>query len=48
MAVHHLAGASVPESMRINVPRLISDYYTLAPDPSQATACHGRETHIRI
>ena len=36
MAVHHLAGASVPESMRINVPRLISDYYTLAPDPSQA------------
>ncbi|MDY0227442.1 MAG: phosphoglucomutase (alpha-D-glucose-1,6-bisphosphate-dependent) [Desulfomicrobium apsheronum] len=36
MAVHPLAGASVPESMRINVPRLISDYYTLAPDPSQA------------
>ncbi|MBE1427143.1 phosphoglucomutase [Desulfomicrobium macestii] len=36
MAVHPLAGASVPESMRINVPRLISDYYTLAPDPSRA------------
>ncbi|SFM20375.1 phosphoglucomutase [Desulfomicrobium norvegicum] len=36
MAVHPLAGASVPESMRINVPRLISDYYTLAPDPLQA------------
>lgn len=35
MAVHPLAGASVPESMRINVPRLISDYYTLSPDPSQ-------------
>ena len=36
MAVHPLAGASVPESLRINVPRLISDYYTLTPDPSQA------------
>ena len=35
MAVHPLAGASVPESLRINVPRLISDYYTLNPDPSQ-------------
>ena len=34
MAVHPLAGASAPESMRINVPRLISDYYTLAPDPA--------------
>ncbi len=36
MAVHPLAGASVPESLRINVPRLISDYYTLDPDPSRA------------
>ena len=36
MAVHPLAGASVPESMRINVPRLTSDYYTLAVDPSRA------------
>lgn len=36
MAVHPLAGASVPESMRVNVPRLISDYYTLAVDPSRA------------
>ncbi|MGE4442673.1 MAG: phosphoglucomutase (alpha-D-glucose-1,6-bisphosphate-dependent) [Desulfomicrobium sp.] len=36
MAVHPLAGASVPESLRINVPRLISDYYTLEVDPSRA------------
>ena len=36
MAVHPLAGASVPESLRINVPRLISDYYTLDVDPSRA------------
>lgn len=36
MAVHPLAGAPVPESLRINVPRLISDYYTLEPDPSAA------------
>ena len=33
MALHPLAGASVPESLRINIPRLIADYYTLAPDP---------------
>jgi len=36
MSVHPLAGASVPESLRINVPRLISDYYTLEVDPSRA------------
>jgi phosphoglucomutase len=24
----------VPESLRINVPRLVSDYYTVAPDPA--------------
>ena len=34
MAAHPLAGAPVPESLRINVPRLISDYYTVAPDPA--------------
>jgi len=34
MAAHPLAGAPVPESLRINVPRLVSDYYTLEPDPS--------------
>jgi phosphoglucomutase len=34
MALHSLAGAPVPESLRINIPRLIADYYTLVPDPS--------------
>lgn len=33
MSHHPLAGSSVPEALRINVPRLISDYYTLNPDP---------------
>ncbi len=33
MSHHPLAGSSVPEALRINVPRLISDYYTLSPDP---------------
>jgi len=36
MAAHPLAGKPVPEDLRINVPRLISDYYTLEPDPSEA------------
>jgi phosphoglucomutase len=36
MAIHPLAGQPVPESLRINVPRLVSDYYTLQPDPSAA------------
>jgi phosphoglucomutase len=36
MASHPLAGQPVPESLRINVPRLVSDYYTLQPDPSAA------------
>lgn len=33
MATHSLAGQPVPESLRINVPRLVSCYYTDAPDP---------------
>lgn len=33
MSHHPLPGSSVPEALRINVPRLISDYYTLNPDP---------------
>jgi phosphoglucomutase len=33
MSHHPLAGSSVPEALRINVPRLISDYYSLNPDP---------------
>ena len=39
--VHELAGKPVPESMRANIPRLVSAYYTLRPDgedPSQRVA----------
>lgn len=32
MAVHELAGKPVPQSMLVNVPRLISEYYILHPD----------------
>lgn len=35
MGVHELAGKSAPESLRIDVPALISDYYTRHPDPRQ-------------
>lgn len=34
MAMHPLAGKPVPEALRVNVPRLISDYYTGVPNPS--------------
>ncbi|MBI4800826.1 MAG: alpha-D-glucose phosphate-specific phosphoglucomutase, partial [Desulfarculus sp.] len=41
MAVHPLAGQPAPPSLLINVPRLVSAYYTLEPeadDPAQAVA----------
>ena len=34
MAVHDLAGKPAPRSMLANIPRLITEYYTLQPDPS--------------
>jgi phosphoglucomutase len=34
MAVHPLAGQVAPYDSLINVPRLISAYYTLQPDPA--------------
>lgn len=47
MATHPLAGTPVPESQRINVPRLVSDYYTLVPDPAHAeqTVAFGTSGH---
>ncbi|MFH1137021.1 MAG: phosphoglucomutase (alpha-D-glucose-1,6-bisphosphate-dependent) [Pseudomonadota bacterium] len=36
MAVHPLAGQPAPKSMLINVPRLVSAYYTHKPDPGQS------------
>jgi phosphoglucomutase len=41
MAVHELAGKPAPRSFLVNVPRLVSAYYTLKPDvsdPSQRVA----------
>lgn len=41
MAVHELAGKKAPTELLINVPRLISNYYTLQPnvdDPAQQVA----------
>ena len=34
MATHPLAGKPAPRSILIDVPRLVSTYYTLAPDPA--------------
>ncbi len=33
--MHPLAGKAVPEELRIDIPKLISDYYTGKPDPSE-------------
>ncbi|MFP4393451.1 MAG: phosphoglucomutase (alpha-D-glucose-1,6-bisphosphate-dependent) [Desulfohalobiaceae bacterium] len=35
MSIHGLAGQTVPPQMLTNIPRLISAYYTLSPDPGQ-------------
>jgi phosphoglucomutase len=35
MDMHPLAGKTAPQSLLSNIPRLISDYYTLAPDPAE-------------
>ncbi|WP_028974411.1 phosphoglucomutase (alpha-D-glucose-1,6-bisphosphate-dependent) [Spirochaeta cellobiosiphila] len=35
MAIHELAGKTVPPELLTNIPRLISDYYTIQPDPTQ-------------
>ncbi|MGM0423741.1 MAG: phosphoglucomutase (alpha-D-glucose-1,6-bisphosphate-dependent) [Thermodesulfobacteriota bacterium] len=35
MSIHAMAGQQVPPQMLTNIPRLISAYYTLSPDPGQ-------------
>jgi phosphoglucomutase len=37
MAVHPLAGKPAPRDLLVNVPRLVTAYYTLAPDPAEPT-----------
>ncbi len=37
MAVHELAGKPAPRAILVNVPRLISAYYTMKPDMGEAT-----------
>ncbi|MEW6440596.1 MAG: phosphoglucomutase (alpha-D-glucose-1,6-bisphosphate-dependent) [bacterium] len=34
MALHALAGKPAPRSLLVNVPRLVADYYSIHPDPS--------------
>jgi phosphoglucomutase len=36
MSIHPLAGKPAPQSILVNVPALISAYYTLTPDPQQS------------
>ena len=33
MATHPLAGKPAPRELLVNVPRLVSAYYTTAPEP---------------
>lgn len=35
--VHPLAGKKAPRSLLIDVPKLVGDYYTLRPDPAEAS-----------
>jgi phosphoglucomutase len=35
MSLHPLAGKPAPESILANIPRLVSQYYSLAPDPGE-------------
>ena len=37
MTIHPLAGKSAPQSVRANIPRLVSAYYTHKPDPAAPT-----------
>jgi phosphoglucomutase len=37
MKVSPLAGKPAPESILANIPRLVTDYYALEPDPAQST-----------
>jgi phosphoglucomutase len=36
MSVHELAGKKAPKSILVNVPRLVSAYYTVSPDAGEA------------
>ncbi len=39
MTVHELAGKPAPYSILANIPRLVSEYYTVRPDPTNAEEC---------
>jgi len=45
MSLHPLAGKPAPYDMLVNVPRLISAYYTGEPDPADPPA--RRVRHVR-
>jgi len=37
MALHELAGKPAPRDILVNIPRLISNYYTNRPNPDDAS-----------
>jgi phosphoglucomutase len=39
MALHKLAGQPAPIDLLVNIPRLVSGYYTIQPDPDDSTQC---------
>lgn len=39
MTVHELAGKPAPYSILANIPRLVSEYYTVRPDPTNPEEC---------
>ena len=36
----------MPESLRINVPRLVADYYTVTPDPTVPDLCRPEKLSL--
>jgi len=52
MEIHELAGRIAPPELLVDVPRLVSAYYTLRPDPENrahrvAFGTSGRDRHAR-
>lgn len=45
MSVHPLAGKPAPRELLVNVPRLISTYYTDQPDPARQPVSFGTSGH---
>ena len=54
MSLHELAGKPAPRSVLVNVPRLVSAYYVVKPDPSDPGQLerwfilHGLQGYLRL